>query len=128
MGRKSKVPYELKIHNILQKLNIRERKIICAYENKYSFMAMIKILSQCQEGVFFMSKLSKELIRQIIADGEFSTPNDIGEYLKDMFKDVIQEMLEKELVLELGYEKGDSQNIYMIKLKIYMELKYQLNM
>ena len=25
-----------------------------------------------------MSKLSKELIRQIIADGEFSTPNDIG--------------------------------------------------
>ena len=42
---------------------------------------MIKILSQCQEGVFFMSKLSKELIRQIIADGEFSTPNDIGEYL-----------------------------------------------
>ena len=75
-----------------------------------------------------MSKLSKELIRQIIADGEFSTPNDIGEYLKDMFKDVIQEMLEKELVLELGYEKVDSQNIYMIKLKIYMELKYQLNM
>ena len=41
-------------------------------------MAMIKILNQCQEGVFFMSKLSKELIRQIIADGEFSTPNDIG--------------------------------------------------
>ena len=75
-----------------------------------------------------MSKLSKELIRQIIADGEFSTPNDIGEYLKDMFKDVVQEMLEKELVLELWYEKGDSQNIYMIKLKIYMELKYQLNM
>lgn len=27
-----------------------------------------------------------------------------------MFKDVIQEMLEKELALELGYEKGDSQN------------------
>ena len=57
-----------------------------------------------------MSNLSKELIRQIIADGEFSTPKDIGEYLKDMFKDVIQEMLEKELALELGYEKGDSQN------------------
>ena len=49
-------------------------------------MAMIKILNQCQEGVFFMSKLSKELIRQIIADGEFSTPKDIGEYIKDMFK------------------------------------------
>ena len=57
-----------------------------------------------------MSNLSKELIRQIIVDGEFSTPKDIGEYLKDMFKDVIQEMLEKELALELGYEKGDSKN------------------
>ena len=29
-----------------------ERKIFCAYENKYSFMAMIKILNQCQEVVF----------------------------------------------------------------------------
>lgn len=52
-----------------------------------------------------MSNLSKELIRQIIVDGGFSTPKDIGEYLKDMFKDVIQEMLEKKLALELGYEK-----------------------
>ena len=33
-----------------------------------------------------MSNLSKELIRQIIADGKFSTPKDIGEYLKDMFR------------------------------------------
>ena len=44
-----------------------------------------------------MSNLSKELIRQIIADGGFQTPKDIGDYLKDMFKDVIQEMLEKTL-------------------------------
>ena len=57
-----------------------------------------------------MINLSKELIRQIIADGGFQTPKDIGDYLKDMFKDVIQEMLEKELALELGYEKGDSLN------------------
>ena len=28
-------------------------------------MAMIKILSQCQEGVFFMSNLSKELMPMI---------------------------------------------------------------
>ena len=43
-----------------------------------------------------MSNLSKELIRQIIADGGFQTPKDIGDYLKDMFKDVIQEILEKD--------------------------------
>ena len=57
-----------------------------------------------------MSNLSKELIRQIIVDGGFSTPKDIGEYLKDMFKDVIQEMLEKELAIKLAYEKGHRQN------------------
>ena len=57
-----------------------------------------------------MNNLSKELIKQTIADGKFSTPKDIGEYLKDMFKDVIQEMLEKELDLELCYENGNIQN------------------
>ena len=57
-----------------------------------------------------MSTLSKELIRQIIADGSLSNPKDIGDYLKGMFKDVIQEMLEQELAIELGYEKGDIQN------------------
>ena len=73
-------------------------------------MAMIKILSQCQKGVFFMNNLSKELIKQTIADGKFSTPKDTGEYQKNMFKDVIQEMLEKELDLELCYENGNIQN------------------
>ncbi|SCI90569.1 hypothetical protein [Intestinibacter bartlettii] len=44
-----------------------------------------------------MSNLSKELIRKIIADREFQTLKDIVDYLKEMFKDVIQEMLEKEV-------------------------------
>ncbi len=57
-----------------------------------------------------MSNLSKELIKQIIADESFSNPVDIQNYLKSMFKDVIQEMLEEEMALELGYEKGDSHN------------------
>lgn len=57
-----------------------------------------------------MSNLNKELIKKIIADREFQTLKDIVDYLKEMFKDVIQEMLEKELVIELRYEKGDSQN------------------
>lgn len=52
-----------------------------------------------------MSNLSKELIRQIIADGGFQTPKDIGDYLKDMFKDVIQEMLEKELAARIRIRK-----------------------
>ena len=55
-----------------------------------------------------MNTLKKELIRQIIKGGIFSNPMDIQNYLKDMFKGVIQEMLEQELELELGYEKGNS--------------------
>lgn len=31
-----------------------------------------------------MRNLSKELIKQIIADEEFITPKNIGKYLKDM--------------------------------------------
>ena len=62
-----------------------------------------------------MSKLSKELIRQIIADGEFSTPNDIGEYLKDMFKDVIQEMLEKDYI-DLNISPGGCADLLAISI------------
>ncbi len=47
-----------------------------------------------------MSNLSKELIKQIIADGSFSNPVDVQNYLKSMFKDVIQEMLEEEMALD----------------------------
>ena len=55
-----------------------------------------------------MSKLSKELIRQIIADGGFQTLKDIGDYLKDMFKDVIQEILNKaEKVLNVLNNKNN---------------------
>lgn len=50
---------------------------------------MIKILCECLEGVFFISNSNKQLIRQIILDRKFTIPNDIGEYIEDMFKGVI---------------------------------------
>ncbi|QIB27073.1 IS256 family transposase [Caloranaerobacter azorensis] len=57
-----------------------------------------------------MSKLSKEVLRQMISDGGLKTADDLYEYLKDMFKDALQEMLEAELEVELGYAKGDIKN------------------
>ncbi len=33
-----------------------------------------------------MSTLRKELVREIMADGGFTKANDIGVYLRDMFK------------------------------------------
>ncbi|SCL85466.1 hypothetical protein PP176A_0873 [Sporanaerobacter sp. PP17-6a] len=50
-----------------------------------------------------MSTLSKEILREMIAEGNLKTARDLHSYLKDMFKDALQEMLEA----ELEYSKGD---------------------
>lgn len=52
-----------------------------------------------------MSTLSKEQIRDLIATSNITTVDDITSTLKDMFKDVLQEMLEAELDDHLGYGK-----------------------
>lgn len=57
-----------------------------------------------------MSTLPKEVLRNMISDGNLETAGDLHSYLKDMFKDVLQEMLEAELEAELGYAKGDKKN------------------
>ena len=46
-----------------------------------------------------MINLSKELIRQIIADGGFQTPKDIGDYLKDIIQemDIVKKLLNHSL-------------------------------
>ena len=55
-----------------------------------------------------MSNMSKELLRKYIKDQNFTSPNEILNDLKDMFKDVLQESLEAEMDEALGYEKYDS--------------------
>lgn len=57
-----------------------------------------------------MSTLPKEVLRNMITDGNLKTAGDLHSYLKDMFKDALQEMLEAELEIELGYSKGDKKN------------------
>lgn len=57
-----------------------------------------------------MSTARKEVLRNMISDGNLKTAGDLHSYLKDMFKDALQEMLEAELEAELGYSKGDRQN------------------
>lgn len=47
----------------------------------------------------------KELIKQFIAQNNIGSAKDIENSLKEMFKDVLQEMLEAELDTNLGYEK-----------------------
>ena len=57
-----------------------------------------------------MSSLPKELIREIITSGGLKISKDLLSYLKEIFKDTLQEMLEAELEMDLGYVKGDRSN------------------
>ncbi len=69
---------------------------------------MVKNLSINQRGVFFMSILSKELVQEIIEENDFKNPGEIISFLKEAFKDVLQEMLEAEMDVSLGYSRDDS--------------------
>jgi transposase-like protein len=70
-----------------------------------------------------MSTLSKEVLREMIAEGNLKTAGDLHSYLKDMFKDVLQEMLEAELETELGYSKGDKKISRQIKEETVIQKK-----
>lgn len=54
--------------------------------------------------------LSKEVLREMIAQSAAKTPGDIQSYLKEIFKDMIQEMLELEMESKLGYAKNDRES------------------
>jgi transposase-like protein len=59
--------------------------------------------------VFYMA-IAKEQLRQIIKENDIQNVGDIYSLLKDSFKDMMQEMLEAEMDVSLGYpknEKGD---------------------
>ena len=54
--------------------------------------------------------IAREQLRQIIKENDIQTVGDIYNLLKDSFKDMMQEMLEAEMDVSLGYpknEKGD---------------------
>lgn len=57
-----------------------------------------------------MSAVSKGFFRQIIKEGNLKTADDLRSFLRNLFKDALQEMLEAELDVELRYAKGDCKN------------------
>jgi transposase-like protein len=54
-----------------------------------------------------MSGLPKEVVQEIIKENNFQTPQEIMTFIKESFKDVLQEMLEAEMDVHLGYSKGE---------------------
>lgn len=61
-------------------------------------------------GVIFMGTIPKNVLREIIKENDFKNPGEIYAYLKDAFKDLLQEMLEAEMDVYLGYDKNDVKN------------------
>jgi transposase-like protein len=57
-----------------------------------------------ERGVFMA--IAKEQVRQIIAENNVGSVADIYTLMKESFKDVLQEMLEAEMDVALGYEKN----------------------
>jgi hypothetical protein len=52
-----------------------------------------------------VSIIQKDQLRVFIKENNLNDVNDVYDTLKDMFKDVLQEMLESELDKFLGYSK-----------------------
>ncbi len=50
--------------------------------------------------------VAKEHIRQIIADSNISSVAYVYTFLRDGFKDILQELIEAEMDAALGYEKN----------------------
>ncbi len=50
--------------------------------------------------------VAKEQIRQIISENNISSVADVYSLLKESFKDILQELMEAELDISLGYEKN----------------------
>lgn len=75
---------------------------------KISFLARIKTRKPRRR--YFMSTLTKEQVKSIVKGNNFQNTTQVGAYLKDIFKDIIQELLEAELDVTLGYSKNDVNN------------------
>jgi transposase-like protein len=54
-----------------------------------------------------MKSAPAELLKSYVQSQQFSSTNDIMEAMKEMFRDVIQQVMETELSEELGFEKSE---------------------
>ena len=52
-----------------------------------------------------MSRISRELIKGLVKEERFKSPDEVLSVMKEMFRDVLQEALEVEMEEQLGYDK-----------------------
>lgn len=54
-----------------------------------------------------MAKAPTEMMREFVRSQNFTSTDEVMTAMKDMFKDILQEVMECELADELGYEKSE---------------------
>lgn len=54
-----------------------------------------------------MEKASKELLREFVNSQHFTNTTEIMSSMKELFSDVLQQVMEAELEEKLGYEKSE---------------------
>jgi len=59
------------------------------------------------KGCFFMNSAPAELLKSYVQSQKFTSTTEVMGAMKDMFRDVIQQVMEGELEDELGYEKSE---------------------
>jgi transposase-like protein len=77
---------------------------------KTIFLVRIRYEYSHQEGGFYMA-IAKEQLLQIIKENDIQNVGDIYNLLKDSFKDMMQEMLEVEMDVSLGYLKNEKSGL-----------------
>ena len=54
-----------------------------------------------------MEKVPAEMMREFVKSQKFTSTEEVMAAMKNMFKDILQEVMECELADELGYEKSE---------------------
>ena len=54
-----------------------------------------------------MTKVPAEMMREFVRSQKFTSTDEVMTAMKNMFKDILQEVMECELADELGYEKSE---------------------
>ena len=54
-----------------------------------------------------MEKASKEMLREFVNSQHFTSTTEIMNSMKELFSDVLQQVMEAELEEKLGYEKSE---------------------
>jgi putative transposase len=57
-----------------------------------------------------MAALPKEVVQEIIKGNNFKNPGEVLSFLKESFREVLQEMLEVEMDVSLGYTRDEASN------------------